>query len=322
MIDTQTLKNGRLARSIKARLLRQPAPRFENFTPPGRLIDIGGRRLYARFLGERRPGQPLVVFEAGHADWSKCWAAVQPEIARFARTMAYDRAGSGWSDPGTLPRTPEKIVHDLHALLRNSGEPGPYLFVGHSMGGAISRLYYHYYPHEVYGMVWVDSAHERMDRYFPFFSSALFGLQSSYRAGRVLSRLGLVRLAPGRVLRQYPMVREPSAQAELLAQVCVPRHFEWLFAETAGFASPGSWENTPNSLDSLPVISIEAQYNTQTPPVYAARHWGQFITGWKAIQEDLSRLSSRTRRVPVNSGHAVMFEQPECVVKSVADMLQ
>jgi len=131
-----------------------------------------------------------------------------------------------------------------------------------------------------------------------------------------------VRLAPRRVLRQYPMVREPAAQAELLAQVCAPRHFEWLFAETAGFASPGSWENTPNSLGSLPVISIEAQYNTRRPPVYAARHWGQFITGWKAIQEDLSRLSSRTRRVPVNSGHAVMFEQPECVVKSVSDMLQ
>ena len=31
--------------------------------------------------------------------FSALWAWVQPEVAKFARVVAYDRAGLGWSDP-------------------------------------------------------------------------------------------------------------------------------------------------------------------------------------------------------------------------------
>lgn len=296
---------------------------FDYHRPPGKRVDIGSRKLYMNVTGARSPGQPLVVLEAGHADWSKCWAAVQPEIARFARVLSYDRAGSGWSDPGPLPRSPEHIVHDLHNLLVNSGEHGPYLFVGHSMGAPLSRLFYHYHPDEVCGMVWVDSAHERMDQFFPFYKQALFGLQSSFRTGRVFARLGLVgRVGKKRLLRSYPMVRESSAQAELLSQVCRPHHFDWLVYETAGFATPHFWLNAPRSLGSLPVTSLEAQYRNQPPPPYAFRYWQQFLTGWKAIQEDISGLSTCLRRIPVDTGHAVMFENPTAIVQAVREMLQ
>ena len=49
-------------------------------------------------------GSPPVVFEAGFSDWAPAWAVVQPQIARFTRACSYDRAGSGFSGPGPIPR--------------------------------------------------------------------------------------------------------------------------------------------------------------------------------------------------------------------------
>ena len=55
---------------------------------------------------------------------------------------------------------PPSIVADLHALLRAARVPGPYVLVGHSFGGLLSRLYAGTYPDQVAGFVSVDAAHE------------------------------------------------------------------------------------------------------------------------------------------------------------------
>lgn len=295
---------------------------YERFRPPGRRVDVGGRRLYALVQGERRPGQPLVVCEAGHGDWSKCWMGVQAEVARFARVLAYDRAGSGWSDPGPLPRTPERMVADLHALLERCGEPGPFLLVGHSMGGPLSRLYFQRYPGEVCGMVWVDSAHERMIQFFPFYKKALASLLASILAGRALSRLGIARLVGKKLaLAAYPSVSGPAAQAELQAQVCAPRFFDWLYAETAALGTPGWWPDPLPALGSLPVISIEAQYTREPPPHYPRKQWQQFLKGWYEIANEVTSLSKQVRRIPAPTGHAVMHEAPDLIVQAIREMV-
>ena len=83
---------------------------------------------------------------------------------------AYDRPGTilatgegpedfepSRSDPVDQPTTLQDHVDDLHALLKASGEgKRPYVVVGHSMGGAVSRLYASQYPEEVSGLVLVD----------------------------------------------------------------------------------------------------------------------------------------------------------------------
>jgi pimeloyl-ACP methyl ester carboxylesterase len=82
---------------------------------------------------------------------------VQPKVTKFARVCSYDRSGLGWSESGPKPRTSPQIVKELHALLKNAGEEGPYVLVGHSFGGANAQLYASEYPKEVAGMVLVDS---------------------------------------------------------------------------------------------------------------------------------------------------------------------
>ena len=66
----------------------------------GRLVDIGGRRLAAMSVGS---GNPPVILETGLGAESAEWAAVQNEVAAFARVLRYDRAGRGASDPALAP---------------------------------------------------------------------------------------------------------------------------------------------------------------------------------------------------------------------------
>src|SRR4029079_8879704 len=87
------------------------------------------------------------------------WGWVQPEIARITRVVAYDRAGFGWSDPGSEPRDALHNVHELHTALAKAGIAGPYVLVGHSYGGPVARVFTSEYPDEVAGMVFVDPRH-------------------------------------------------------------------------------------------------------------------------------------------------------------------
>jgi pimeloyl-ACP methyl ester carboxylesterase len=87
------------------------------------------------------------------------WGAVQARLAaRGVRSCAYDRAGLGRSDPGPKPRDGHAIVADLEKLLAASGEPGPYIYVGHSMAGIHARLFAGRNPDSIAGLVLVDAA--------------------------------------------------------------------------------------------------------------------------------------------------------------------
>ena len=92
--------------------------------------------------------------------------SVFEEIARTQRVCAYDRPGTvvgdqtSRSDPVRQPTDAAKATADLHALLKASGETGPFVLVGHSIGGLITRLYAATYPDDVSGMVLVDAASE------------------------------------------------------------------------------------------------------------------------------------------------------------------
>lgn len=295
---------------------------FDHLHPPGRRIRVGNHSLYLLAMGERTPGQPLVVLESGHGDWSRVWARVQPEIAGFARVVSYDRAGFGWSDSGPHPRTPLQVVTELRELLEQVGEQPPYLLVGHSMGAPFSRLFYSLYPQEVAGMVWVDSAHEDLPHYISFWKPAMTNFLILVRLARILASLGIIRLAGRRlILAAYPSVRDPQAQAVLVAQSAPPRFYDTLIDETREMVRARNWSRAPSTLGNLPVISIEVQYPPQSPPRYPQKLWAEFRAGWQVIHQDLSCLSTDLQRIPAHTGHVVMAERPELVIQSVREML-
>jgi pimeloyl-ACP methyl ester carboxylesterase len=125
-----------------------------------RKIDIGGCRLHILEAGS---GAPVVVFESGLGEPVATWKDVQPEVARFTRTISYDRAGLGQSDPSPHPRTMTALAVDLHSVLHAAKIPPPYVLVGHSLGGAIVQVFADTYPKEVAGLVLVDPAESKLE---------------------------------------------------------------------------------------------------------------------------------------------------------------
>jgi virginiamycin B lyase len=133
--------------------------------PYGRLVDIGGRRLYLECLGQ---GSPTVVLEGGlnsgagasRGLWNHSAFAphvtIQRDLAEMTRVCAYDRAGYGLSDPGPTPHTAVGIADDLHALLRTASVEPPYVLAGISFGGPIVQVYASRFPEDVAGIVEID----------------------------------------------------------------------------------------------------------------------------------------------------------------------
>lgn len=123
--------------------------------PPGRMVDIGGRKLHLHCTGK---GSPTVILVAGGGAYALDWSLVQPRLAERARVCSYDRAGLGWSDPGPADDTVEQTIGDLHTLLRTAKEPGPYVLVGASVGGIFIQAYRRAYPDETAALVFTNSS--------------------------------------------------------------------------------------------------------------------------------------------------------------------
>jgi len=128
---------------------RLPPP----YVASGHRFDIGGRALYLDCRGD---GSPTVILEAGSGSDSGAWTAVHDELSTTTRTCAYDRSGRGRSDPGPV-HTLAEAATALRTLLATAGEPGPFIVVGHSLGGAFGRVFTATHRDEVVGLVLVDA---------------------------------------------------------------------------------------------------------------------------------------------------------------------
>ena len=130
------------------------------YPAPGETITIGDHDIHLNCFGE---GSPTVVFEADLDQYgSLSWDPVQKEVSKLTRACSYDRAGILWSEPRPRPRDGETIAAELKTLLKNAGEEGPYLLVGHGFGGAYLRIFAGINPEDVAGMVLVESSHPDM----------------------------------------------------------------------------------------------------------------------------------------------------------------
>jgi pimeloyl-ACP methyl ester carboxylesterase len=265
------------------------------------LVDVGGYRLHINCIGS---GSPTVVIDAGHGDSSASWGWVQREVARTTRVCTYDRAGMGWSESSPQPRTAREFAKELHTLLANANEPGPYVLVGHSLGGYTILVYSHDYPEEVAGLVLIDT----QDLPAPDAATP----QPAPKPGgnslpALLARVGLVRLLadPLGFIRNLPPEEKQSYQPYAVA----PRSVQTVVDEFMGMAEGGMQARAVTTLGALPVIVLSRGKDQD------AKH--------TAAQADLLQLSTNSQQIfAEQSGHSIHIDQPEAAVAAIVKMVQ
>jgi pimeloyl-ACP methyl ester carboxylesterase len=283
--------------------------RDRNLSLPGRLVDMGGYRLH---LTDEGTGGPPVAVVHGVGDCSYSWIHVRKEIARFTRVLSFDRAGLGASPAGPTP-DPVRTVEELGNVLAKSGAPGPYVLVGHSLGGIIVRLYALKYPDQVAGMVLVDSTHETLLE-DPKFLLSLKVVVLLAKVMRALSIFGLPRfLGELGLMPMYAQERQYYAR-----QLSPFEYRQWLAAYNRNIASRAS---VPEGLSAFPMIAEARQLMSPTQfgdlPVAVLNNPG-FGPGWTEKQTELaSRSTNSTHQVSDRPGHSLQMPRPELVVEAV-----
>ncbi len=123
-------------------------------------FDVGGRFIRLACKGA---GRPTVVIDAGMGTApveDAGWQAIAAQVEPVTRVCLYDRAGLGQSDPAAPgARSSLDAAHDLHAALSAAGVKGPYLLVGHSLGGLHAQVFAVQYPADTAGLVLVSTTH-------------------------------------------------------------------------------------------------------------------------------------------------------------------
>jgi len=258
--------------------------------PPGRLVDIGGRRLHVWCTGT---GAPSVILESGLGGSSFDWGFVQPEVARFTRVCSYARAGMGYSDAGPSPRTARRIAQDLALLLDRTGIRGPLVLVGASLGGFTVRLFASEHAERVAGLVLVDASHEEQEMEVPRIAP-LVPLLSSLGAFRVLG----VSFGPP------PDSLEPSVRRFARATA---------FRAAAYQATADEGTHVAES-----AMEIRASRRTLAIPVVVLTAGRDADPAWRDLQRDQVGLSPRGCQVIAErSGHGIALGQPEAVVNAI-----
>lgn len=104
-------------------------------------------------------GRPVLVFESGMGDGKSAWEPIFEPLSEYFTVFAYDRPGYGDSPETSAPRDAQTIVRELHDLLRATNTPGPYVLIGHSIGGQYMEYFARNYPDEVAALVLIDTRH-------------------------------------------------------------------------------------------------------------------------------------------------------------------
>jgi pimeloyl-ACP methyl ester carboxylesterase len=280
-----------------------------------RLVTLpDGRKLNLYCVGT---GSPTVMLESGIGGDAYDWRAVQDKIAAQTRVCSYDRAGLGKSSLGPLPRDVKAEVADFEALLKAADLRGPYVLVGHSVGGYLVRLFAFRHLDDVAALVLVDPS---VDDQLPLMEAALpmlaDGIKKSVDNAQYCSNPNPSDEVLKNCTKDAPESFPPDLKAAWMAAHGVAFTQTWA-SEMVSFPTMDSPEVVAEkrSLGSMPLIILtRGERSTNMTNEQAETEW----TVWNKLHEDLAKLSSAgVNRVVPGANHYIQLDQPDAVVQAV-----
>jgi pimeloyl-ACP methyl ester carboxylesterase len=300
------------------------------FPPPGRLIDVEGSKLHADIIGN---GSPPVVFEAGIAATSLSWRLIQSEIAKSTQTIAYDRAGLGWSETINKSRGLWRLVEELRALLDNACIAKPRILVAHSFGGLIALAYASRYPNELAGIVLVDPVGiEEWATPSPRAAATLARGISLAKCGNVLAHLGLVRFALSmlssgartapKLIARATSGRGGAAFTERIVGQIRKLPPEVWPAIQSHWCDPKCFRSMARQLAMLPECAAEFLKAPRIETPFILLSAGDASPSQRATHERLIANSRHgTLQLVADSGHWIQLDRPDAVLAAISKVV-
>ncbi len=212
------------------------------------------------------------------------WRSVRDDVARVARVVTWTRVpatGGTWP----IPRTPSETIRALHSALTREVPARSFIFVGHSFGGALARVYAASHTNGIAGLVLVD----------PFQEGFVDWLQSHQPENH---RAFLVQMHHGYV-SDWPSTRAELLAASSFASIPVIVLSAAHRAVQTGNALEAGLEKTAMAAGSEAVVA-------------AHREWVSRIPGGKQLLVE-------------GASHDIPHEQPQSVanaIRTIVDRLQ
>jgi pimeloyl-ACP methyl ester carboxylesterase len=193
-------------------------------------------------------------------------------------------------------------------LLRQARVPGPYVLVGHSLGGLPVRVFAHEYAADVAGVVLIES----MSPSTAPPSAPTAPPHTGPRSGgdwllTLPARIGLLRL----LARPLGLTAglSPEVAGAYAAHAVTPRSLQTMLDEGRAIPESLAQAGAVTSLGAVPLIVL-SRGRDQDPE-------------WQRKQADLLRLSSNSHHLIADqSGHNVQLDQPAAAVEATVQMVE
>ena len=274
--------------------------------PPGQMVDIGGRSLH---VVESAGAEPVVVLEAGGGGFSSFWLKVQPAIRNELglRVISYDRAGLGWSEPGSLPYRIHDKADDLDKLLTVLDIRSSVVLVAHSYGGWVAQAFASRSPERIRALVLVDPNSSHFFAQYPE-KVARIEADGAERPIRGLRHIGLK-------LQRNWFAKQTGAPRSAFDPILTDQHQTALGHMLSAFGATSSvlaeaW------FPDVPTIMISRGQPQKGFP------WGDSISEatWRDGHETLiEHLSNTQHWIAEDAAHAVVLDQPDIIVRAIAE---
>lgn len=276
---------------------------LRDYPAPGALVDIDGCHLHVQMAGA---GTPTVVLETGLGGMSCAWGWIQPEAAKFARVVSYDRTGLGWSEPDDSPSTARVAVQRLHSVLKCCKAEPPYILVGHSMGGMLVRLFADHYSEEVAGVVLIDATHPDQHLRSAAIRAHMLSGFRLLKAVPLLARLGYVRLTG--LFNAWAVGLPPRQAAEAIAFLSSYHHLATTRDESVAWEGLCQEVRQTGGLGDIPLAVVTAGRDV--------------LPGHPELQEELAALSSDSSHIIVPAADHVTLVTRRAPARQVVQAIR
>lgn len=284
----------------------------KTITPPGEMVEVNGHKMHIYCTGEHIDGSPTVILEAGGGDNYTTWHRVQPEISNYTKACSYDRSGLGFSEGASDQRTNDDVVIELETLLKNANVGGPYIMVGHSMGGFYTRLFTKRNIDQIKGLVQIDPSVEEMAPLMEGTIPLMVRVQSGII--EFLFRVGVARavmhIDPG-----VANIDKDIANIEIAFKSTMYKDKNKYGDGYKAFDNIQEIEAASN-FGNLPVVVFSADQSEQQ----AILAYGEDAKNWHPNLA--KKLSNNSQYIMINnSNHYIQDDQPQIVINNILELL-